>query len=131
MSTQRSTTIRAYRESEVLTASRERLLVITFDALVASLTRAKLGATMQNREVTINGIDRARALLAELLVTLDHDAGGDLSRRLASVYVFILGELDRLALKPEAGALARHVHLVTELRDAFAQSATVPHVGVA
>jgi flagellar protein FliS len=131
MSTMRSTTIRAYRESEILTASRERLLVITFDALVASLTRAKLGATMQSHDVTINGIDRARALLGELIATLDHEAGGELSGKLASIYVFLLGELDRMALRPDAKTLERHLHMVTELRDAFAQVALVPKAGVA
>lgn len=127
----RQNTIRAYRESEVLSASRERLLVITFDALVAALTRAKLGASMHNREVCISGIDRARAILTELLVTLDYEAGGELAKRLSSVYVFVLGDLDRLALRPEQRQLERHVSMMTELRDAFAQVAEVPTAGAA
>lgn len=131
MTIPRQNTIRAYRESEVLTASRERLLVITFDALVAAITRAKVGASMQNREVCINGIDRARAILTELLVTLDYEAGGDIAKRLASVYVFVLGDLDRVALRPDARQLERHVTMMTELRDAFAQAAQVPAVGAA
>ncbi len=127
----RQNTIRAYRESEVLTASRERLLVITFDALVAALTRAKLGASMSNREVVHSGIDRARAILTELLITLDYEAGGELAKRLSSVYVFVLGDLDRLALRPEQRQLERHVAMMTELRDAFAQAAAVPSAGAA
>lgn len=131
MSTQRSANIRAYRESEVLSASRERLLIIAFDALVAALTRAKVGASLHNREVCIDGIDRSRGILTELLVTLDVEAGGDLARRLSAVYVFVLGDLDRLALRPEQRQLERHVAMMTELRDAFAKAANVPTAGAA
>jgi flagellar protein FliS len=131
MTTPRTSTIRAYRESEVLTASRERLLIITFDALVAALTRAKVGASMQNRDVCINGIDRARSILTELLVTLDYEQGGDLAKRLSGVYVFVLGDLDRLALRPEERQLQRHVNMMTELRNAFAQAAQLPMSGAA
>jgi flagellar protein FliS len=131
MSTPRPHSIRAYRESEVLTASRERLLIIAFDALVAALARAKVGASLKNREVCINGIDRARSILSELLVTLDYESGGDLARRLSAVYVFVLGDLDRLALRPEQRQLERHLAMMTELRDAFAQAADAPTAGAA
>ncbi len=131
MMTPRPASARAYRESDVLSASRERLLVITFDALVAALTRAKVGAGMQNREVCLDGIDRARALLTELLVTLDYESGGDIAKRLSAVYVFVLGDLDRLALRPDARQLERHATMMTELREAFAHAAASVVAGAA
>ncbi len=131
MMTPRPASVRAYRESEVLSASRERLLVITFDALIAALTRAKVGAGMQDRAVCLDGIDRARGLLTELLVTLDHEAGGEIAKRLSAIYVFVLGDLDELALRPNARQLERHAAMMVELRDAFAQAAARTVAGAA
>ena len=131
MITSRPASVRAYRESEILTASKERLLVLTFDALVAALTRAKVGAGMENREVCLDGIDRARGFLTELLVTLDYEAGGDIAKRLSAIYVFVLSDLDRLSLRPDARQLERHAHMMTELRDAFAQAAATCVAGAA
>lgn len=119
----RNAQVQSYRESEVLTAPPGRLLVITFDALLAALARARVGITMANPELTVAGFDKARDLLAELLVTLDRDRGGDLAQRLAAIYVFLLGEIDTLALRPDAARLERHVTMMRELREAFAQAA--------
>lgn len=131
MFTSHPASVRAYRESEVLTASKERLLVLTFDALVAALMRAKVGAGMENREICHDGLDRARGLLTELLVTIDYEAGGDLAKRLSAVYVFVLGDLDQLALHPDARRLERHALMMTELRDAFAEAAVAQVAGAA
>jgi flagellar protein FliS len=122
----RSTSVQSYRESEILTAPPGRLLVITFDALIAAMTRARVGITMQDATVSAAGFDRARGLLGELLVTLDRKAGGDLAERLAAIYVFMLQELDALALRANATRLERHIGMVRDLRDAFAQIAGEP-----
>lgn len=110
----------SYRESEILTAPPGRLLIITYDALLASMARARVGLELQNREVVHSGLDRSRALLGELLATLDRNAGSDLADRLAALYVFLLGELDGISLRGDAARLARHIGIVRELRDAYA-----------
>ncbi|MHB1298123.1 MAG: flagellar export chaperone FliS [Gemmatimonadaceae bacterium] len=117
----RTSQVSAYRESEILAATRGGLLVITYDALIAAMTRAQVGITMKNRDVSTSGFGRARVLLAELLATLNQEAGGDLARRLASVYVFLLGELDAASLGGDDGKLDRHIAMVRELRDAYAE----------
>lgn len=121
----------AYRDHEVLSASPGQLVVLTFDALLASLTRARVGCTMNSAEITLPAIDRARKLLGELLASLDRDRGGPLALRLASIYSFLLGELQGMGVRPDAERLARHVQMVSELRDAFATAATPSRVTVA
>jgi flagellar protein FliS len=117
---------KAYRETDVLSAPPGKLVVITFDGLLAAMTRARVGIAMSNHEVTLPAIDKARALLCELLVSLDRERGGEIAARLFAVYVFLLTELLELSVKPDQGRLERNIALVGELRDAFNQIAAMP-----
>lgn len=117
----RHSQVNAYREREVLSADRGKLLVLTFDALVASMTRARLAVS---RDLASDALSRARDLLAELLVTLDRAKGGAIADQLSALYVFVLSELDAIAIRPDAARLDRNLHVIQELRDAFAQIAS-------
>jgi len=121
----------AYRESEVLTASPGRLVVLTYDGLLAALTRARVGVVMKNYEVQLAGFDKSRALVGELFAALDHDRGGDIARQLGALYLFILGELTTLGIKPDVKQIDRIIAIVRELRDAFDQIAHTPRREVA
>ncbi|MBX3174831.1 MAG: flagellar export chaperone FliS [Gemmatimonadaceae bacterium] len=118
--------VQQYREAEILTASPGRLLVITYDALLAAMTRARVGIAMKDEQVTSSGLDRARGLLGELLATLDHSVGGDLSKQLSALYVFLLTEMGSVALRGDVNMLDRHIHIVRELRDAWVQIQDTP-----
>lgn len=119
-------TATAYRETEVLSAPPGRLVVITFDGLLVSLARARAGMVMNSHEVTIGAIDKSRALLCQLLVSLDRDRGGEIAARLFSLYLFVLGELLELSMQPDVARLDRNVTLIRELREAFNQIASQP-----
>ncbi|MBI3792859.1 MAG: flagellar export chaperone FliS [Gemmatimonadetes bacterium] len=115
-----------YREQEVLTAPPGRLLVITYDALLTALTRARIGAQTGNPELTVRAIQQARDLIGELLVTLDREKGGEIARNLGSLYVFLLQQLQAGGRRPDAKHFDRLVQLVTPIRDAFAEVAQTP-----
>jgi flagellar protein FliS len=116
----------AYRETEVLSAPPGRLVVITFDGLLASLGRARVGIALSNHQVTLPAIDQARGMLCELVVTLDRERGGDIAARLFSLYLFALRELLDLSMQPELDRLDRNISLIRELREAFDQIASQP-----
>lgn len=113
----------AYREAEVLAASPGRLLVITFDALIVSLTRARVGMTMQNQDIVLASLDKSRGFLGELLAALDYKQGGDIAKQLGALYSFLLGELMGMGVNQNVKKLERITNIVRELRDAFAQIA--------
>jgi flagellar protein FliS len=116
----------AYRQTDVLTAPPGRLVVITFDGLLASMARARVGIAMSNYEVTLPAIDKSRGLLCQLLVSLNRERGGEIAARLFSIYVFVLGELLEISMQPNLDRLDRNISLVRELRDAFDQIASTP-----
>jgi flagellar protein FliS len=116
----------AYRGSEVLSAPPGRLLIITFDALLTSMTRLRLALSTNNHELGATSLSTARALLGELLATLNRKEGGEIASGLASLYVFILGELNEISVSRDAVRLERNTALIRELRDAFAEIALTP-----
>jgi flagellar secretion chaperone FliS len=120
-----------YREAEVLSASPAQLVVIVYEHLLTNLRRARLLGGATEIAARSDALERARAALTELMVTLDHERGGDVAARLASLYGFMLGELTTLGVKPSPDRLDRLVALVSELRDAFAQAGQAAPVAAA
>ncbi len=116
-----STASTAYQEAEILSANPGRLLVLTFDGLLAALARARVGITMQNHEVRLAGFSMARSILGELLASLDYHQGGDIAKQLSGQYVFLIGELITLGVHPNVKKLDQITGIVRELRDAFHQ----------
>ncbi len=109
----------AYRERDVLTASPARLVVLVYDHVIANLTRANLMRAPDKTEIRLEAIAKAREGIAELLVTLDTERGGDIGRQLGSLYTYMLTELVD-ATRVDSSRLERITHMVAELREAFA-----------
>lgn len=113
-----------YRETEVLTATPGQLVVILYDHLLLSLRRSRVAMEAHDADAQSECLDRARNILTELLVTLDRERGGEVAVNLAALYSFLLGELVQVGLRADVVRLDRVSHMITELRDAFAQVAT-------
>lgn len=121
----------SYRANEILAATPGRLVVITFDGLLAAMTRARVGFASARAELALEGIAKAREILAELYATLDFERGGDLAKRLAALYAFTLSELAALGLQPDLKRLDKNIAVMRELRDAFATIETAARAAVA
>ncbi len=115
-----------YLESEVLTASPARLLIITFDFLLAQLTRAKVGIESKRTEILLPALDKSRQAVGELMASVDPKHGGELAHRLVSLYAFILAELVDIGRTKDVARLERNTQLIRELRDAFAAAGERP-----
>lgn len=114
-----------YREAEVASASPGQLVVIIYDHLLVNLRRARLLLGPGELSARSDALERARAALTELLVTLDRERGGEIAARLASLYTFMLAELSVLGVKPQAERLDAIVAIASELRGAFDTAAKV------
>ncbi|HEU4628459.1 MAG TPA: flagellar export chaperone FliS [Gemmatimonadaceae bacterium] len=109
-----------YQEIAVRSASPAQLVVMVYDHLLLQLRRARLAMEQGNVELRGTSLERARAALGELLVTLDHERGGEISRQLSGVYTFLLAELVELGLRPSPARLDRVAAMVADLRESFA-----------
>jgi len=121
-----------YRETEILSAAPERLLIITFDGLLAAMTRARIAAVASRADVMLPALEKSRDILGELLATLDFNRGGAIARQLSSIYVFQLSQLQTMGIAPDVRMLERLTAQIRELRDAFVEiAARAPQMEVA
>jgi flagellar protein FliS len=114
-----ATAQQAYRDSSVLTAPPERLVVMLYDGTRRFLAQAGHAMREGNIALSNNRLQRAEAILDELLSTLDMEAGGDIAVRLQSIYLFCRRNLaeGRVDCNPEK--FDQVSRLLGELREAW------------
>jgi flagellar protein FliS len=111
----------AYKESSVLTAPPERLVLMLYDGITRFLFQAAVAMRDGNVAVTNTKLQRAEAIIDELIATLDHERGGEISDKLNAIYLYSRRTLSeaRIERKPEK---IDHVQtLIKEIREAWAQ----------
>ena len=111
----------SYQLNAVMTAPPGRLVVMLYDGAGRFLRRASVA--MQNGEVarTNEALQRAEAIIDELLVTLDHEKGGEIAASLRDLYLFCRRHLNEARVEKDHDKVDAVVGLLGELRDAFAQ----------
>ena len=111
----------AYRESSVLTAPPELLVLMLYDGINRFLLQATVAMRDGNVALSNTKLQRAEAIVDELIATLDHDAGGQIADRLNAIYLYSRRTLidARIEKSPEK---IEHVQgLIAEIRDSWAQ----------
>ena len=117
-----ATAQQTYRESSVLTASPEQLVVMLYDGANRFLMQAAAAIRANDREATHNRLRRAEAIIEELHTTLDMSQG-EVAERLASIYVFCRKLLNEARIERSADKVNEVAGLLAELREAWAQIA--------
>lgn len=112
-------TLSRYQENQILNASREHLLLLTYDGLLRFLSRAERGLETQDYAEKHLGFGRAQTLLLELHRTLDFSASPELAGNLARVYSYLMAELAQADANDDIERLRRARGLVAELREAW------------
>jgi flagellar protein FliS len=119
----------AYRESAVLTASPVQLVVMLYDGVARFLRQAEVvmgeGAIAQAND----RMQKAEAILDELLSTLDKEQGGQVAERLEAIYIFCKRLMMEARLQRDPRKLEKVRELMGELRESWAQLADGPAVG--
>ena len=115
--------LNSYQQNQVLTASREQLVVLTYDGIVRFLGRACRGLESGDYHEKHLGMARAEALIIELARALDHSAAPELAASLARIYGYWLDELMTADAADDSARLRAVVKLVGELREAWADAA--------
>jgi flagellar protein FliS len=112
----------AYRQSAVLTATPEQLVVMLYDGAVRFLRQAELamneGAFLHSYEK----LGRGEAIIDELIATLNMDTG-EIAERLQAIYVFQKRTLIEARVQRNAEKIGQVVALLVSLREAWARLA--------
>lgn len=121
--TPHATAQQAYRDSSILTAPPERLVVMLYDGANRFLIQAATAMRSADLTLTNDRLRRAEAILQELRATLDMSVG-EVAVNLDSIYSFCQRLLLEARLQREASKIEHVAKLLTELRDAWEQIAS-------
>lgn len=118
-----ATAQQAYRDSSVLTAPPERLVVMLYDGAHRFLFQAAHAMRSGDVSQMNNRMQRAEAILNELRGTLNFENGGEIAGRLESIYAFCQRHLLEARLQKDPDKIEQVMKLLGELRDAWEQVA--------
>ena len=113
----------AYRESSVMTAGPAQLVVMLYEGAGRFLRQAELAAEEGAWSHALDRLDKADAIVDELLVTLNVEQGGQLAERLQGIYVFCKRLMIEARVERDVAKIRKTASLLADLRDAWAEIA--------
>ena len=122
---------RAYTESSVLTAPRERLVVMLYDGAIRFLHQSAVALRAGNQRVFLDRVQRAEAIIKELNLTLDMQRGGDVAERLRAIYQFCNMHLTAATMEGDPKKIEEVIRLLSDLRESWQQIAAAPPAAAA
>jgi flagellar protein FliS len=112
----------AYRNSAVLTATPEQLVVMLYDGAVRFLRQAEVAMREGAWLHSFEKLGRGEDIIDELLATLNMDAG-EISERLQAIYVFCKRTLIEARIQRASEKIGQVAALLASLREAWAKLA--------
>ena len=110
-----------YQQNAVLTATPGKLVVMLYDGAGRFLRQAAAAMRDDQLQRSYTTLQRAQAIINELLVTLDHERGGEIASSLQGLYIFCNRHLVEARSEGDPDKIDTVVELLGELRDAWAQ----------
>ena len=114
---------KTYREAKVLGSTPEQLVVLLYEHLLMTLRRAGVQIQAGDIEGRAASLERASDIVFELLSSLDMEAGGELSSRLAALYAYFIDEIGVIGRSPDGARLDRLIGLIASLHESWATAA--------
>jgi len=111
----------AYKENEVYTASKIKLVVMLYDGAIKNLKLAEIAINEKNIEKTNEYIKKAQDIIIEFMNTLNFEQGGQIASDLYKLYDYLYYKLVRANIDKDIDAIREVKRFLEELRDAWAQ----------
>lgn len=111
-----------YKTTSIQSASREKLLLMMYEGAI-KFTKLALQA-IEEKKIADRGINIGRAydIIMELNNTLDHKVGGDISKNLEQLYMFMTEQLTKANLSGDPKPLRDVLKLLETLYDGWAKA---------
>jgi flagellar secretion chaperone FliS len=109
----------AYRDSEVLNASPERLVQIVYDVAARSIASARLCLETKDIQGRVRHVNTAFSALVELTSGLDFEAGKEIAQNYANIYDYCQRRLIEGHVRQDDAILAEAQSLIGDLQEAW------------
>ena len=83
---------KAYHQTHIVTASKEKILLMLYEGCIRFFKKTKIAMEAKNMAEKGEMLAKAQDIVAELMNSLDHGKGGEISKQLELLYVYIFDE---------------------------------------
>ena len=111
-----------YRVNQIQMASREQLLIITYDIGIRSCSAAERAIDVNDLEQINANLQRAQAVIRELMVTLNIEEGGDVAASLMRLYDYMYYQLVDANVKKDATPVKLVRQMLEELKATWVEA---------
>lgn len=108
-----------YTNVQISTVDRGRLLLMMYDGGINFLKHAKAGLESKDIVKFARFLSKAQAIIAELMNTLDFEAGGEIARDLDRLYDFMLFYLTEANLQKDPNKIQKVIELMEKIAGAY------------
>ena len=112
--------IHHYRETQIKTASKGKLIVMLYDGIIGALDTAIEAIPLKRYDEANKAIQKAQDIIAELSVSLNMEAG-EFSSKLFNIYSFLNMKLVDGNIKKDTEPVIFVRKMAASLRDAWNQ----------
>ncbi|MCL2767510.1 MAG: flagellar export chaperone FliS [Synergistaceae bacterium] len=108
-----------YQTTQISTATKEQLLLITYDIGIRSCQTAEGALEGKDYELANRELVRAQNVIRELMVTLNVDRGGEVAESLMRLYDFMHNYLVQANIDKDSSKVAIVTNMLKELRQTW------------
>lgn len=111
-----------YKQTSVLSASREQILLMLYEGAIKFTKLAIQAAEQKNIAERGRNIMRAFDIIIELNATLDHKVGGEIAAQLEQLYMFMIDQYTKANLTGDPEPLRANLKVLENLYDGWKQA---------
>lgn len=110
---------KAYHKTSIETASKEKILLMLYEACIRHLKRCKLAMEQKNYAEKGMALGKAQDIINELSNSLNHEVGGDLSKQLEGLYLHMFQETTKANIENDPKKIEHCIKLMETLYEGW------------
>lgn len=114
--------LKQYQQTQVQTASPEKLLIMLYDGAIQFLNKANLAIQNNNIQESHNNIIGAQKIIAEFMNTLDVNKGGDVAKNLYNLYEYMHYRLVQANIKKDSTIINEVLGYLKDLKQTWEEA---------
>lgn len=111
--------ITQYQQIAMHTISPERMVVMLYEGALRFLERGRHALVENDIESRSVQLNKGRSIIVELRETLDHDVGASFTHELASLYNYVIAEINEAVLTQNPDHIDHAVSVLEPLLEAW------------
>ena len=114
--------LESYRKTDILTANRQTILLMMYDAAIRFLKRAIEATKEHNAEDRSKYVIKTQNIVSEFRATLNFELGGEIAKNLDNLYGFVSTRLTQGNLDNKAEYFEEALQVLTTLQTGWLEA---------